>query len=252
MVPLATRLLLLALAAAPPLQAAAPPLPAPSTADAPGARLLDRIVAVIDGQPLLLSEIEFETRIALISRGGRQAAWAPLADDDLAAGLEYVIGQRLAHAEADRLQVFAVADEEVAAALREFAAKFPNDKLFRQFFLLNEASEEQLAAVVRRNLRVARYVDSKVKLAARVSEDELKRHFRDHAADFEGRSYPDVRDGIKALLTRERYQTLAAKQFGELRSRADVRLLAPFARPTARLAGEPPSGAAPDAGGPSH
>ncbi|MBI5547144.1 MAG: hypothetical protein HY901_24960, partial [Deltaproteobacteria bacterium] len=207
-----------------------------------GPQVIDRIVAIVERRPLLLSELEFEARIALIQQGGTGAATAPLTDEDLAAALEWAIGQRLALAEAERLQVFDVEESEVTKALKAFQARFASDKQLLAFLDSQEATQEQLAAVLLRELRVSRFLDSKVKLSARASEEELRRYYAGHVQELGGRPYEQVRDSIKAQLTRERYVVLAGKQLDELRARADVRTVAPFARPS-----EPPNGdAAPE------
>lgn len=196
----------------------------------PDRQVLDRIVAVVERQPLLLSELELEARVAFIRQGGAAASESPLSEEDLARTLEYVIGQRLVWDEAERLQVFEVADEETGQALASFEGRFPSKVAFRHFLSSLEASEDQLAAVLRRELRVTRFLDSKVKLLARVGEEQLRDFYRDHPEQFAGQSYAAVREAIKAHLTRERYRELTRTQLDELRTRADVRLLAPFAR----------------------
>jgi len=200
-----------------------------SPEDSSQRQLVDRIVAVIDQQPLLLSELEFEARVALISQGGSEAVDAPLGIEVLRRTLDYVIGQRLAHAEADRLQVFAVTDDDVTKALKGFAQRFPNDLMFKAFLARQEATEEQLASLLRRDLRVARYLESRVRVAARVTEEEIRRFYTARPEEFAERGYVQVREGIKNHLTRQRIRELAARQLDELRGRADIRLLGPFA-----------------------
>ncbi|MFN7131585.1 MAG: hypothetical protein ACK4N5_05845 [Myxococcales bacterium] len=191
-------------------------------------------MAVVDKQPLMQSELEFEARVALIAKGGTEAVYAALPDEVLASVVDYVIGQKVAHAEAERLGVFAVDDAEVVKGMQAFAQKFPHDRAYHEFLLAQEASEDQLAAIIRRDLRVARYVDSKVKLMARVTEAELRRFYDTHQEDFAGQSYNRVREGIRALLIRERYQDLARTQLEQLRARSDIRLVAAWARRAAR------------------
>ena len=201
---------------------------AEASAPKPERRLVDRVVAVVNREPLLLSQLELEARVTLISQGATSAATSELTETDLASALDYAIGQRLANTEAERLQVFAADDEEVLRALASLASRFASPADFRTFLSAREASEEQLAAIVRRQLRVTRYLDSRVKVAARVSEEELKRYFQDHPADFDGQAFPQVRESIRTALVRDRYRVLAKKQLDDLRARAEVRVLARF------------------------
>src|SRR5690242_354883 len=71
-----------------------------------GGRVIDRVVAVIGNQVLTLSELEFETRVMLVQRGGVRAAEVSLDEQTLQGALELAINQRLLVAGADRLQAF--------------------------------------------------------------------------------------------------------------------------------------------------
>lgn len=212
--------------------------PEPGSASASNLRLVDQLVAVVEKQPIMRSEIEFEARVALISKGGIAAIDAELSDDVLASTTDYVIGQKVAFLEAERLQVFTVDDAEVFEVRHALVQRFPNELAYRQFLEKHETSEEQLLAILRRDLRVARFIDSKVKLMARVSEAELRRFYDTHAEDFAGQPYTRVREGIRAMLLRERYQDLARSQLDQLRARSDIRLVAGFAR--SRIKPRPP------------
>ncbi len=214
---------------------------APPDVAAPARQVIDRIVAILDNRPLLLSELEFEARVALIQQGGVLAATAPLSDEDLASALDWAIGQRLALAEADRLQVLDVDAADVAKALKEFQVQIAGPRRLAAFLASQEATEAQLAAVLQRDLRVSRFLDSKVKLSVRVTEEDLTRFYALHAHELGGQPYKDVREGIKNQLTRERYRTLAKKQLEDLRAKADVRIVAPFAQRPAASADPAPA-----------
>ena len=69
-------------------------------------RLIDQVVAVIEGQVLTQSELEFETRVAIVQQGGLQAAFDSLDEEALKGGLELAINLRLQVLSADRLEAF--------------------------------------------------------------------------------------------------------------------------------------------------
>ncbi len=89
-------------------------------AKAPEGQLIDRVVAIIEGQVLTQSELEFETRVALIERGAVEAVASPLDEETLRGGLELVIGQRLLVLSADRLEAFPAEQAEVESRLVRF------------------------------------------------------------------------------------------------------------------------------------
>ncbi len=57
--------------------------------------VIDRAVAVVDGQLITLSELEFEARVGLIQRGGTRGAEDPLNDEARRSALQLSIVERL-------------------------------------------------------------------------------------------------------------------------------------------------------------
>ncbi len=163
--------------------------------------VLDRIVAVIDKQPLLLSELELEARMVLVSQGEPEAAFTPLSENRLAVALEYTIGQRLAYLEAQRLGVFEVEENDVQKEVKQWETQIGGPSNFLKFMKRYGLSREQINSVVSRGLRASRFLDSKLKLALRASRQETT---------------PDL------------LRSLTQKQIKELRSRTEIRVLPPF------------------------
>src|SRR5689334_11415794 len=83
-----------------------------AAAAADGGRVLDRVVAAVDGRAITLSELSLEARVALVQRGGMEGATAPLDDELLSSALDVVIGQRVLLVEADRLGAFSVEEQD--------------------------------------------------------------------------------------------------------------------------------------------
>ncbi len=192
-------------------------------------RVIDRVVALVGGHVITLSELEFEARVALIQRGGLEAATAPLDDRSLRAALELAVAERLETDAADRLQVFNLEESEVDSALSDFKSKFGTKAELAAFLARQEADEQQLAALLARRLRVEKIVDSKVGLKARVSDAEMRRFYDVHRSELGG-SYEQARAAIRTKLLRERYAELGREEMNQIRKGADVRMIAPFAR----------------------
>lgn len=195
----------------------------------PEGRIIDRVVAVIEDQVLTLSELEFETRVALVQRGGVRAAEVPLDEKTLQGALELAINQRLLVASADRLQAFPAERSEVEARLRLFRERFEDELALLAFLARYDADVEQLSRVLERGVRAERILDSRIRLRAQVSETEVRRYWQQHSARLGG-PYELIRDNLKEKLVRERYGQLAAAEFAQVRASARVRRVAPFAR----------------------
>jgi hypothetical protein len=150
--------------------------------------VVEEVVAVVRGpgaQPRVVTwtRLEEEARIALVSRGGTAAATAPLDRAALRAALEWVIDQTLLGDEAARLHLFEVDAAEADAELRRFRQRFATPAEYQAFLGHLEVGEEDLAAVLRRTLRVQRYVESRagsmdpavVERKVRAMVDDLRR-----------------------------------------------------------------------------
>jgi len=206
--------------------------PAPARAAGRDPRIVEQVVAVVrtpaSTQPrvITLTRLEEETRVALVWRGAAGAAEGELDAPALRAGLEWLLDQILLHDEAVRLQVFEVDRAEVTEELRRFQGRFPAPAGYRAFLRRCDLTEEELLVVLRRMLRVQRYVESRVSGALRVKEADVDRYLAEHGS--EGPASPAVRGAVRAKLAEERSAREVKALVAELRSRAQVRVLERF------------------------
>ncbi|NVJ23004.1 MULTISPECIES: hypothetical protein [Myxococcus] len=196
-------------------------------------RVVDRVVAIIEGRVLSLSELEFEARVALVQRGGIQALGAPLDEETLRGALELVINQRVQVLNADRLQAFPAEPSEVEARVEAFRSRIGGPAPLERFLARNDVTLEGLKAILARGLRAERVLDSRIRLRAQVGETEIRRFYEQHAADYPT-DYETVRDVIRDKLFRERYAALAVEELAQVRASAQVRRVAPFTREAKR------------------
>ncbi|WP_342374248.1 hypothetical protein NVS55_23070 [Myxococcus stipitatus] len=196
-------------------------------------QVVDRVVAVIEGRVLSLSELEFEARVALIQRGGVQALDVPLDEQTLRGALELVINQRVQVLNADRLQAFPAEPSEVEARLEVFRVRVGGPEALERFLARSDVDLEGLKAVLARGLRAERVLDSRIRLRAQVGETEVRRYYEQHSSEHPG-DYETVRDTIREKLFRERYAALAVEELAQVRASAQVRRVAPFAREAKR------------------
>jgi hypothetical protein len=207
---------------------------APHAAPIEDGRVADRVVAVIEGQVLTLSELEMEARVTLIQRGAVQAAAQPLDEQTLRGALELTINQRLQVLNADRLQAFPAEPAEVQARLEAFKARLGGEEGLQRFLARHDVDREALMGVLARGLRAERILDSRVRLKAQVSEAEVRHHYDAHRDVYPGEFDQATRTAIREALVRARYGELATQALAEVRKSAQVRRVAPFAREARR------------------
>jgi len=217
--------MVLALAAA---GAAAAPFPG-RTAEPPGGQVVDQVVAVVgtrggEARVITLTKVTEEGRIALVSRGGTEAAFARLDGAVLRASLDWYVDQLLLHDEAVRLQVFEVDQATALAELARFKAEFPDPKNYQAFLVEIDVGEKDLLASLRRSIRVRRYLESRMG-RLRASPGEVAAWYAAHAAEFGGRTLAEVSDEIAARLSASRADAETKVLLADLRGRADIRVL---------------------------
>jgi len=212
-----------------------------------GAQLLDSIAAIVGRRIVTLSQLRFEARIALANHESIEAAQGPLDREILASTLDYVVNEDLVEEEASRLQVFQISPDETNRAERELARRFPSSKDFEHFLRRFHIRHERVQAILRRGLRVARYLANRLTLQSQASDAEVSERLSQHPDEARG---AEARSLAKADLQRQKYQLLVTALVRELRTRSNVRLLADFSGsepgagayvPAARLLGALPS-----------
>ena len=205
------------------------PLAAGAADAPPEGRVVDEVVAVVatrgrEARVVTRSKVAEEGRIALVSRGGIEAASAPLDAMVLRASLDWYVDQLLLHEEAVRLQVFEIDRDAAVAELARFKAEFATPAAFKAFLYVIDATEEDVTSILRRNLRVRRYLESRLG-RLRPGSREVEAWYQAHPSESAGRSLPEVSDEIAARLAAARADAETKALLADLRKRADIRIL---------------------------
>jgi hypothetical protein len=166
------------------------PVPSPAT--------IERVVVVVDGRPLLLSDVSDLGHV----RG--------LAED---AALEAVIDERLMYQEASRLtqtEVLADEEERALAALLERKPALPA-----------EVGEAGLRRILKRQITILKYVEFRFRPQLRVSDQQVRAAFEGDPQA--GESFEAEKERIRERLERRALDERVEAWVRELRGRADVR-----------------------------
>lgn len=179
---------------------AANPVPASDEAS-PEGLLVERIVAVVDGRPVLLSE----ARLLQALRGvDRETAVNALVDEGLMLR------------EALRLPQAAATPEDEERALQSLRARAP---------ALMGVAEEELRRLARRQTVILKYIEVRFRPQVRVSEEDVRKAF-----DSEYGSVPDpppfeaTTQTIRERMTEAQLNERVEAWVKELRSSASIRI----------------------------
>ena len=195
---------------------------AASAAGAADRQLLDEVIAVVEAHSITLSEVAAETRVRLVETQGPAAAAAPLDRRILAASLRRTIEERVVLSEMQRLKLFDLEPGEIDALLARLRSRFPSRADYDAFARAIELTDDEIGTILARELRVARYLDNRLKLAAQLRESELEEAVR-------GKKLTAAeRDQVREQLAQEKYQRLLHELLIDLRRRASVRVLDPL------------------------
>lgn len=164
------------------------------------AEVVERIMAVVDGRPVLLSEVRLLARV----RGETEKA-----------ALSALIDERLMFREASRLSQAAVTQEEEARVLAALKDKL-RDGL--------EESEAELRRLVRRQLGIVKYIEFRFRPQVRVGDEAVRREYESRYASAGGAPpLSAVAEEIREALAERELSAKIEAWVKDLRSQAEIR-----------------------------
>ena len=198
------------------------PAPAPPAASAQ-ARLQDRVLAVVDEDPVLASDVERAIRLGL-----EQPRPGETDERFRRRVLDALIDQRLQFHEIDRFNFEQVPVAEIQARVAEIRSRFPDEAAFQKALKEVGVDAKGLRQLVARQLLVLTYVDERLGARVFVGPDELNRYYREVLTpemQKRGQQPPpleDVREDIRETLKQQKMTQEMTKWTQDLRSKADV------------------------------
>lgn len=193
------------------------------TSAADTGRLVDRVVAVVDDDPILESEIEQAIGLGLVERAA--------GEDDRALRrrvLDGLIEQRLRFHEVDSFGFTSVPVTQIEAHYREIAARFADQAALHARLAELSLTESALRQLVARQLMVLTYVEERLGARVLVGLDDIRAYYQTTlTSEMAARHEPlppieAVRENIRALLKEQRLNEEIARWTDDLRRQADV------------------------------
>jgi hypothetical protein len=221
-VPRKARFLAVALAALLlPLAARAAAGPAPAAAT--DAQLRDRILAVVDGDPILGSDVE-----RAVAFEGIQSQPGETDRALRRRVLDGLIDERLRIHEVQRYGFEQVPVEMITKQIDAIRARFPSEEAFQKRLVELGMRRESLEQLVAQQLQVLVYVDELLGARVFVGLEEIEAYYKKTLVpQLEAAHQPvppleDVREQVREVLRQQRLNEELRRWTAELRSRADV------------------------------
>jgi len=163
--------------------------------------VVDRILAVVDERPLLLSTVR---ALEVVRRLGVGEA------------LEAAIDERLMFQEASRLPQAQVTAEDEKRALESFREGQPGIEA--------QVPEAELRRLLRRQLTILKYIDFRFQPQVRISDDALRDAWNaDFQGEPEGPAFEESAPALRERLAREELDRRIEAWVSDLRGRAEIR-----------------------------
>jgi hypothetical protein len=189
-------------------------------------RPIDRVVAVVDEDPILDSDIERVVRLGLLPEiAGERPA------EKRRRALDLAIEQKLRLHEVDRFGFEATPFGALDRQVEETRARFPSEDAYRAELLRLGLDETALRQLLARQLSVLAYVEERLGPRVFVSVDEIGRYYseellpelrRSGVAPSEIPALEAVRESIRAVLRERRLNEEIDRWTADLRGKADV------------------------------
>jgi hypothetical protein len=164
-------------------------------------QLVERILAVVDEQPLLLSEVRAMEEVRGLDR---------------AQALEASIDEGLMHQEAVRLPQAAVSDADAERALGALVETHPG--------LESRVPRSELRRLIRRQAAILRYVEFRFRPQIRIRDEELRAAWNEgYRGEPEGPPFEEAAPELRARLERRELDQRIEEWVRNLRGRAEIR-----------------------------
>ena len=184
-----------------------------------GAEVIDRILAVVGGELIMLSDANLARRLALVP---------PVASDQDAvrAVLDALIERQLELTEVNRYLPPEPSEDAIQARFAAVRSRFASDAEFDRVLTQCGSTREQLRLRLRDDLRIEGYLSQRFDAAMQPSDEEVLEYYRTHESDYQRdgvlRPYPEVRDEVRARMLRERRAAAMRDWLAGLRRRAEI------------------------------
>jgi parvulin-like peptidyl-prolyl isomerase len=185
--------------------------------------VIDKIVATVGSETILLSEVNFEARVALIDRAQELGLLAQIDDGLRKSVLQDMIIQTLLYAETKRLRAFEAPEKEEAEikTLRALLQKSLGDPLTQT---LEEFSitDKEFDAYLKRRFYADRLLTERV--SGPMSEEEIATFYRENPQLFGDKTLREARADVIAAAQKQIMQARLFRFLEELKNRFSVRI----------------------------
>ena len=193
-------------------------LTAAGSATLQGAELLDRVIAVVSGTVITLSDARAALAFGLVDTRD--------APDPIEAAMQWLVDRQLVLDETRRYETGDTDPALVDRTLVLIRQRFPSESDYRQALVRLGLDESRIRGLVRDTLTAQQYVARRVETILPATENELREYFGRHPEQFIRDNRPltfeEAVDDVRGLVDQEQRRQAVAVWLERLRRRADI------------------------------
>ena len=182
------------------------------------AELLDRVIAVVSGTVITLSDARAVMALGLVDTRD--------ASDPIEAAMQWLVDRQLVLDEATRYETGDPDPGAIDRTLVGIRQRFPSEGDYRQALVRLGLDDSRVRVLARDTLTAQQYLAHRVETVLPATEDELRGYFGRHPERFVRDKRPltfeEAVDEVRGLVDQERRRQAVAAWLERLRRRADV------------------------------
>ncbi len=181
------------------------------------AEIIDRVLAVVDGAVITLSDVTAASELGLVPED--------VADDRIGAVLARLISRQLILTEVDRYTPSEPTEQAISQEVETVRARFPSEEAYASALTRSGLDDKRLRLLLRDSLRIRAYLEQRFPVPP-AGEEELRRYYNEHLQEFAQAGQPapfeNVRTRIEQAVVSARREVLVDDWVNGLRRRADI------------------------------
>jgi hypothetical protein len=183
------------------------------------AQVVDRVLAVVSGTVILMSDVRAAISLGLFDPGS--------AVDPVEAAMRWLIDRRLVLDEAGRGGRVEVPPAVIDRAVGQVRQRFPSEDEYRRALEGLGLDDAGVRRLVREALLVRQYVEDRFDSAVPPSDEEVREYYASHADRFvrdgRQRAFEEAVADVAAAVQEDRRALAVSAWMDRLRRRADIR-----------------------------
>jgi hypothetical protein len=192
--------------------------------------VIDRVVALVNSEPILQSDWEIALRCEAMMEGRRAESFT---ESERQSVFNRLVDQELIREQMKGLSTTPVGEAELDEKLREVRAQMTgasNDKTWQEMLDRSGVTEAELRSRVRVQLETLRYLDEHFRPLARVDFRSVQRYYREqYLPELKKKGAPEVplaqvSDKIREILVQQRIDEQITIWLQTLRESAEIRI----------------------------